>query len=156
MPPAWATTSYTLCAEPANGLPLAGFFFGSMNVQLAPLSVLRATPQFVPTKTLFAASGRIEMPNAAGSPTRMEPQSYAAGGVAEAGLLQVVPASVLTSMPDRLPVVRPSYSEVAYTRLLLLRSTSTSQVAIGLWPGRWAQLRPPLVVRYRPPHSLAA
>src|SRR5215216_7506103 len=68
-----------------------------MKVQLAPLSVLRATPQFVPTKTLFVASGRIEMPNAAGSSTRVAVQSYAAGGVADAGLLHVFPPSVLTS-----------------------------------------------------------
>src|SRR3954452_16224902 len=62
VPPLWATTSQTSLAEVAG--------VGSTNVHVAPESVLLATPQSVPTKTLFAASGRIEMPNANGSVVR--------------------------------------------------------------------------------------
>ena len=62
VPPLCAMTSQTSLAVVPG--------VGSTNVQVAPESVLLAIPQFVPTKTLFAASGRTEMPNADGSVLR--------------------------------------------------------------------------------------
>ena len=85
---------------------------GSTNVQVAPESVLLAIPQFVPTNTLFAASGRTEMPNADGSVLRAFEQVKPPGGVAVAGFDQVAPASELTSMPAS-ELTRPSYHDVA-------------------------------------------
>jgi len=62
VPPLCATTSQTSVAVVPG--------VGSMYVHVAPESVLLATPQFVPTKTLFAASGRIEIPKDDGSVLR--------------------------------------------------------------------------------------
>src|SRR4029079_5618850 len=97
MPPACATTPQT---SPASSPGV-----GSMNVHVAPESVLRARPQFVPMKTLFVASGRIAMPNADGSPLRAASQLSQPAGVALAGFVHVTPASLLTLMPALLAVL---------------------------------------------------
>src|SRR5436190_9154809 len=93
-PPDCTTTSQTLLGGVAG--------VGSTNVHVAPLSVLIATPQFVPMNTLFGASGRIPMPKAAGSARRSVGHPYAVAGVAVAGCVQVVPPSLLTLMPATL------------------------------------------------------
>ncbi|TMK23951.1 MAG: hypothetical protein E6G64_17990 [Actinobacteria bacterium] len=85
---------------------------GSTNRHVAPESVLIATPQSVPTKTLFGAPGWMPMPIADGSLMRgaaqLKPAGvFAAVGVAVAGCVQVVPPSVLTLIPARL-TTRPS------------------------------------------------
>ena len=98
MPPGCATTSHTFAALPAPAGTVV--FLGSMNVQVAPESVLRATPQLVPMKTLAVASGRTEMPKAEGSSSRAAAHAYPPGGLALAGLAQFVPASVETWIPE--------------------------------------------------------
>ena len=147
IPPVCATTSHTSVAAVPG--------VGSTNVQVAPPSVVRATPQLVPTNAVSGVSGRMLMPNAAGSLRRAAAQLYAAGGVALAGRVQVTPASPLTDMPARV-LTRPSYQDVAYTTLLLPGRTATSQVTTGRWPLRRAHEAPPLVDLNRPPYSLAA
>src|SRR5688572_22017287 len=65
MPPSWTTTSHTLLAGlPTVGTPLGRV--GSMKVHVAPESVLRARPQFVPIQTLLGVAGSTEIPCADG------------------------------------------------------------------------------------------
>src|ERR671923_2384666 len=106
-PPGCTTTSHTSPAAVAG--------VGSTKVHVAPELVLIATPQFVPTNTLFAASGRMPIPNAEGSSRRAAEQlnpGLGAGGFADAGCVHVLPPSALTSMPES-GVSRPSKNDVA-------------------------------------------
>src|SRR6185503_17772440 len=98
------------CTTTSQMSPAVSPGVGSTNVHVTPESVLTATPQFVPMKTLFAASGR--MPNAVGCDLRNASQLYAAPGVAVAGCVQVAPPSVLTLIPAML-ATRPSKNDVA-------------------------------------------
>jgi hypothetical protein len=78
-----------------------------MNVQFSPPSVLLANPQLVPTKMCAEFCGSKEIPNAEGSFTFAGNAQNPAGGLVEAGLVQLTPPSWLTLMPAKL-FTRPS------------------------------------------------
>ena len=80
---------------------------GSTKRHVDPPSLLIASPQFVPTYTLFALAGSKAMPNADGSSRRSAVRQKFSGGVADDGCVHVEPPLVLTLMPARL-CTRPS------------------------------------------------
>ncbi len=122
LPPGRATASQTL--------PAASPGVGSKRVQWSPPSVVRASPQLVPTRA-SEVPGRSEIPNPEGWSLRAAEHVSGAAGRRP---LQVIPPSV-ESWRTAVRSSRPSLNEVAYTRCPP-GIAATFQAVPGRYPSR--------------------